>query len=505
MIANVPMLIASCPGRSIATLKTELQQAAQSGADLGEVRIDRLVPADRRRLAELFPSPIPLVATLRSRAEGGEGPDSPDERAELLDSAARLPFRILDLEQARDSALLQSSKPPSIPAVTLMVSSHLPESASTSSVRRLLEQPRPSGAVAKVVLPCNFERLWSDLLPGLAPLDAYAPYVLHTTGPTGPILRAWARRFGMFAVYSSLPQPTAGETKESVEPAQLPVDRLNVFLRAGSEGALFGVVGHPIGHTRSPAVHSLWMQREQRNGLYLALDMSTAREVAESIGPLAAGGFRGLNVTHPWKQVALSLASQALPAAEAAACANTLSFESGNISAENTDVAAVRRRLSELKEEGAWDGSPVVVLGGGGAARSALAAVSSLGSSGIVVTRRPDVAQELVREFGGEVGTGPSLKPARIVIHATPAGRQENPHLDLPWIEAVGPTTHLVDFVYAPTHSFLRDRAQARGATYEDGSRLLIYQAAESYATWWGSPPSPALEDAALQEVLCAV
>jgi shikimate dehydrogenase len=504
MIASTPLLIASCPGRTVAALKTELQQAARGGADLGEVRLDRMVPDERARLRELFPAPLPLVATLRSRAEGGQGPDSSAERTPVLESAEQLPFQILDLERARDSAFLRDGETRSRHAETLILSSHLPETTTTRDVRRLLEMPRPPGTVAKVVLPCSFERLWSDLLPGLSPLEAYAPYILHTTGPTGPILRAWAHRLGMFAVYASLPASVSGEPVESVEPSQIPVDRLRSYVGAGSEGSLFGVVGHPIHHTRSPAIHSLWMQQERRNGLYLALDMATAQEVAESLGPLAAGGFRGLNVTHPWKQVALSLSSQALPAAEAAACANTLSFAPGTISAENTDVAAVRRRLSELKEESGWDESPVVVLGGGGAARSALAAVSSLGSSGIVIARRPEVAEALAREYGGEVGVGPSLKPARVVIHATPAGREETPRLDLPWTDVIGASTHVLDFVYAPVHPFLRDRARAMGATYEDGSRLLVYQAAESYATWWGTAPSLELQATALKEVMCA-
>jgi shikimate dehydrogenase len=503
MIASTPLLIASCPGRTVPALKTELQQAVRGGADLGEVRLDRLVPGDRARLGELFPAPLPLVATLRSRAEGGEGPDSSAERIALLESAEQFPFQILDIEPARDGALLRDGEPKRRHAETLILSSHLPESTPTRDVRRLLEMPRPPGTVAKVVLPCGFDRLWSDLLPGLSPLEAYAPYILHTTGPTGPILRAWACRLGMFAVYASLPTSTSGEPIESVEPSQIPVDRLRSYVSAGSEGSLFGVVGHPIGHTRSPAIHALWMQEERRNGLYLALDMATAQEVAESLGPLAVGGFRGLNVTHPWKQVALSLSSQALPAAEAAACANTLSFAPGTITAENTDVAAVRRRLSELKEEGVWDESPIVVLGGGGAARSALAAASSLGSSGVVITRRPEVAEALARDFGGEVGVGPSLKPARVVIHATPAGREETPRLDLPWANVVDASTHLLDFVYAPVHPFLREGARARGATYEDGSRLLVYQAAESYATWWGTPPSSELQAAALKEVMC--
>ena len=504
MTTHSPFLIASCPGRTVPAVKAELVRALEAGSDLGEVRLDRFSLEDRQHLEALFPTAIPLVATLRSRAEGGEGPDAPADRTPILEHAARLPFRFLDLEQARDSAVFETAHSRPAGGPSAIISSHLPESASVAEVCRLLELPRPPGAVRKVVLPCSFGKLWSELLPQLSPLGAFEPYVLHTTGPTGPLLRAWAHRLGMFAIYGSLPALTPTGPAETVEPAQLPVDRLRRYEDLGGLGPLFAVVGHPVEHSRSPALHSFWFGRERRNGLYVALDMASAEELAAAIAPLSAGGFRGLNVTHPWKQIALGLASSAGPAAELAGCANTLTFDEGGVSAENTDVAAVRRRLSELRESGVWDGSPVVVLGGGGSARAALAATNTLGSQGVVLARSGEAASELARKYGGTVGVESSLTPARLVIHATPAGRADSPTLDLPWTAAVGPSTHVLDFVYEPDHPFLRQQAEARGATYEDGSRLLAYQAAESYALWWGVAPSPSLQESALREVLCA-
>lgn len=498
-----PRLVVSCPGRSLAAVRSEVARAAQEGADLAEVRVDRLPPVDQARLDQLFPSPLPLIATLRSRAEGGEGPSDPRERAGPLDAASRLPFRFVDLERARDAERLTDPRWGSPGGPSVVLSSHLPRAPSVLEVRTLLELPRPAGAVAKVVFPCDFGRLWADLLPGLTPTDAIAPYVLHTTGASGPLLRAWAYRLGMFAVYAALPSAPGSSDPAPVEASQLPLDRVRPFFAAGPNRPLFAVVGHPVEHSLSPALHSYWMQREGRCGLYLALDMPTSRDLGESLGPLAAGGFLGLNVTHPWKEVALQFASHVAPAAEAAGCANTLSFADGEVRADNTDVVAVRRRLLELRDRGSWDGSPVVVLGAGGAARSALAALSSMGASGVVFARRPEAADRLAREFGATAGRKGPLRAARLVVHATTVGREGQAELDLPWEDTVDRTTHVLDFVYAPTHPFLRHRAAAAGASYEDGSRLLVYQAAESYAGWWGSPPSAALQEAALQEVAC--
>lgn len=504
MTRRVPLLIASCPGRTVASVRAEVVQAAEAGADAAEVRVDRIPEAMWPQLPDLFPSAVPLLATLRSRSEGGEGPDTAADRAPVLESVARLPFRFLDLERGRDNEWIESPPAGTGTAVTLIVSSHLKESTATSEIRRLLELARPPGAVAKVVLPCSFARLWTDVLPALSPFETYSPFVLHTTGPTGPLLRAWGARLGMYAVFGALPAKPASAEPETVEPSQIPVDRLRSFQAGNSEAPLFAVVGHPVDHSRSPALHSLWMRHEKRNGLYLALDIASGQELADSVGPLVSGGFRGLNVTHPWKQVALGLASRTGPAAESAACANTLTFERDTVSAENTDVAAVRRRLDELRKSGVWNGSHVTVLGGGGAARSALAALASMGASGIVVTRHRDAAESIAREYGAAVGRDGSLEPTQLVIHATPAGREGVPRLELPWADVIGPATHVLDFVYAPAHPFLRVGAERRGATYEDGSRLLVYQAAESYAIWWGVLPSDALQAVALREVMCA-
>jgi shikimate dehydrogenase len=504
MTASPPLLIATCPGRSVVEVRQQLRLAADAGADVAEVRLDRLDPDERTRLDGLFPAPLPLMATLRSRAEGGEGPDAFSERRRLLMGAVQHPFRFLDVERRRDASLWESPEAGLRSDPSLVVSSHLPASATRDEVLQLLGAPRPPRSVVKVVLPCDFERLWSDLLPGLAPLRRFAPYVLHTTGATGQLLRAWAARLGMAAVYGSLPAATAGHTPEAVEPSQLPVDRLRDYRQLGGNGPLFAVVGHPIHHSRSPALHSYWFRREGRNGLYLEFDMTRASELADSLVPFTEGGFRGLNVTHPWKQPALALADRVAPAAERAGCANTLTLGKDTVSAENTDVAAVRRRLVELRDAGVWDGSPIPVLGGGGAARSALSAVSALGGSAIVVARRREIGVELAGRFGASVGIGSQLQPARLVIHATPAGREGSPTLELPWTRVIGSGTHLLDFVYEPAHPFLREALEARGGTYEDGRRLLVYQAAESYAIWWGSAPAAALQTAALTEVLCA-
>jgi shikimate dehydrogenase len=507
-----PRIIVTVTGRTVGACRPELQQAAESGADVGEIRFDRWAESERLRAAGLFPSPLPLLATLRSRAEGGEGPDEPERRRDLLLTLARLPFTYLDVESARDLGWFAALAPAQRPRVTLIVGRHFPEGAPLPDVERQLRTAVPPGAWIKVVLPCGFGRFWGEILPALLRWSSAspAPFVFHTTGTSGPLSRAWSGRFGMAAVFAGPVAPggsdgwTGAGGSPAVEPAQIPVDRMGPYLRGASSSRLFAVVGRPIGHSLSPAIHSRWLRSAGLPGLYLAFEFQTVDEFVEGLTPLVEGGLRGLNVTHPYKSVALGLASRAGHAAEAAGCANTLVVDHQGVTAENTDVAAVARRLRELREGNRWDGEGLTLIGSGGGARAVLVAAHAQGIPVEIVARRPDVARGLAREWGAEVRRRGATRTPSLVVNATPAGREDCPTLDVPWKALLGPGTHVIDFVYRPAHPFLGTAAASVGGTYEDGTRLLVYQAAESHGLWWGAPPAPGLQAQILREAGCA-
>ncbi|EQD78575.1 shikimate 5-dehydrogenase [mine drainage metagenome] len=161
------------------------------------------------------------------------------------------------------------------------------------------------------------------------------------------------------------------------------------------------------------------------------------------------------------------------------------------------------RRLKELRESVAWTDDRLLVIGTGGAARATLVAASELHASAEILGRSAGHVARVAREFGAEVSRSSSA-PASLIVHATPAGRSDVPALDIPWAGRCGPGTYVLDFVYRPDRPFLRDMTIQRGGTYEDGGRLLVYQAAESFGAFWDARPSLALEQKALQEVLCA-
>lgn len=492
-----PRIVVSLPARSFEEAIAQRDEARAAGADAAEIRIDRWAPADRARLAELFPSPIPLVATLRSTRQGGEGPDDPAARAPELERYAALPFGWIDLELGRDDALWDRLPPED--RIGRIVSCHLAESEYGDWTRRLLELEGAPG-IGKLVVAASVARALGEILPRLlVPRDD--PVVVHTTGPSGPLLRALARRLGAPLVYAALP---FARGRPPVEASQIPVDRLRPYLDAEGTPPLFGVAGRPIAHSESPAVHAAWIREERRTGLYVALEFADDAEFVASVPMLAANGFRGLNVTHPFKGPALAVATEAEPSALACGVANCLTFRDGGIAAANTDLAAILRRLEELRAGGAWDGRSLAVVGAGGAARATLAAARELRVPTTVHARRPEAAEGLAELFRARAGSGVDAVPGSLVVHATSTGRAGEGPLDPALRPVISRASRVLDWVYRPVERSVEELARSAGAPYEDGWRLFVYQAAESYALWWGEAPRTALVDRTIGEAGCA-
>ncbi len=499
MNGPVPAIVVTLPASSADVARREIDDAATAGADLAEIRFDLWGPREFEEIDRLFPARLPLVGTLRSTAEGGKGPDAATERAERLKAIARRPFRWIDLETERDGDLAAELPDPS--TLGRILSVHYPAGVSPEEWGRRLRDAVPVGCIRKVVARSGIVPLFQELLPRL-PQPGPEAAVALTTGPSGPLLRAWARRLGAPMVFASLPFRPIGRPAP-VEPSQVPVDHLRPYLEADGNAPLFGLAGHPVAHSWSPYIHARWMGAARRSGLYVPLDFETEGEFVAGLELLAEAGFRGINVTRPWKEAALESATEVSEGAEVCGVANTLTFRGDAIEAENTDLAAILRRLEELRGAGRWDGSALAVLGAGGAARATLAAATDLGVPATVYARREEAAEELAAQFRARVGRPEPTEAATLVVNATTAGRSGSGPLELPYGTLVGPGSHVLDWVYAPDSSELVDAATRAGATYEDGRRLLVYQAASSFGLWWGEEPSPAAIASVLTEVGC--
>jgi shikimate dehydrogenase len=271
------------------------------------------------------------------------------------------------------------------------------------------------------------------------------------------------------------------------------------------------VLGQPITHSRSPAMHTaaLAAMGIADSWSYDAIEVAP-EEFEDRVRGMPAAGFVGANVTVPHKVAALAVADRPSDAAREIGAANTLTFADGAIEAENTDAAGLIASLPRPPE-----GMRALVLGAGGSARACAWALRERGAEVVVWNRTADRAAALADELGVralEPG-GKRLDPADLdlIVNATTVGMAEaaDPGLDersrlaalkgLP-IAADGLTERhvVVDLVYGPAPTPLAAAAVAHGATAVDGLEVLVHQGAASLRLWTGlEPPIQVMREAA--------
>lgn len=257
-----------------------------------------------------------------------------------------------------------------------------------------------------------------------------------------------------------------------------------------------GVAGHPVKHSLSPLIHNAWLEAAGVDGVYVAFE-PPADNFPKFAEGLRGGAIRGLNVTLPFKEQALSICHRATTRAEAAEAANLLIFEAdGTITADNTDGLGM---LGALSSQAGFDpkSGPVVVLGAGGAARGAAAALKAAGAPEVRVVNRTVAKAEFVAGALGDIGrafpldeAGRALDGAKAVINATSAGLMNGGRLDVP-LEATPADAVVMDMLYRPLVTPFLAQAQKLGRRTVDGLAMLVGQAEPSFEAFYGrSPPT---------------
>ncbi len=258
---------------------------------------------------------------------------------------------------------------------------------------------------------------------------------------------------------------------------------------------LAGVIGHPIGHSRSPKLHGHWLKTYGLSGHYIPMDVAPA-DLETVLRTLPKAGFVGANVTVPHKEAALRIADHVSDRATVIGAANTLVFrEDGSIHADNTDGYGFMENLrSGAPDWNAQDG-PAVVFGAGGAARAVLQALSIAGVPEILLTNRTRArADHLKEEFGQRitvvdwVQAGNVVENAELVVNTTSLGMQGQPELRVP-LDGLQPGAVVTDLVYAPLKTNLLKTAEDAGCTTVDGLGMLLHQAVPGFERWFGVRP----------------
>ena len=256
---------------------------------------------------------------------------------------------------------------------------------------------------------------------------------------------------------------------------------------------LAAVLGFPVGHSRSPAMHNAAFEALGLDWRYLKLPVPPER-FAETVRALPASGYRGVNVTIPHKRAALELADERSPAAQAIGAANTLTFEDGRITADNTDAPGLLDALGEVPPT-------AMVLGAGGTGRAAAWALKQAGAEVLVWNRTPERARQLAAELGVEAVPEPT--EADLLVNATSVGldpvtTEEQALQELHLSAIRNPPSAILDLVYGTDAPAVTRWATANASRVIDGLEILVRQGARSFSLWTGvEAPIEAMRSAA--------
>jgi shikimate dehydrogenase len=292
----------------------------------------------------------------------------------------------------------------------------------------------------------------------------------------------------------------------------------------GGATALVGVLGDPVRHSLSPAMHNAALGELGLNWVYLALP-TPAAQLAAVLEGLRAVECRGLNVTLPHKQAVARLCQGLSPLAERVGAVNTLiPLAEGGWQGTNTDVEGF---LAPLRGQ-EWAGRDALVLGCGGSARAVVAALVELGLGRIrIAARRREPLERFVadcRAWAPQLeplewaGTGSASSPlaaplqtAALVVNTTPVGMASATDptsagqcpMSPAELEALAPGCSVYDLIYTPRPTRLLEAAAARGCPAVDGLEMLVQQGAAALRLWSGlaEVPVATMRAAALRQL----
>ncbi len=486
--------------------RRDLALAAERGADIAELRCDTFTDeTDLKALVSA--SPLPVILTLRSIDEGGKTDLSDIQRLALLTAAGEAGASYLDIEFA--TVLDNTWKGPSKPRSQRpgwIYSAHNFITRPQNLHQLMIDLAHSPADISKVAWHARSVR--DNLEAFDLMLQRHKPTIAICMGEAGMISRILAKKFGAFVSFASLDAPSA------TAPGQVTIDDLKRIYRWDAQQSttkVFGVVGQPIAHSMSPAVHNAAFDATDYDGVYVPLLVEGTYDAFKAFmqtfiefEPLH---LSGLSITIPHKQNALRYLQEQNatiePLAERIGAVNTIIIRRDDgaiqLQGRNTDYAAILDSITaslditraELKDY------RVAVLGAGGTGRTAVAALAHYGATIEIYNRTLDRAQSLADEFNGQSGQVVAIpidrlgdSQCQIYLNTTSVGM--SPRSDVSPFDAAAPKldeTHLVfDTIYNPLDTKLLTHARSQGAGTISGIEMFVRQAAAQFEAWTHQP-----------------
>lgn len=493
-------------------------RAKEDGADLVEWRVDPMAEETGSEVAIarlVRECPTPCVVTIRDAREGGGFLGTDEVRRELLLGVIRnarpayIDVELTTIE--RDGTLraalrgLMGATGGEPSATRLILSAHDFATRPADLSRRIAAmQDEPSCSVIKVAWHARSLR---DNLEAFELLEArHLPMVALCMGEAGLMSRVLAGRFGALWTYAR------DDESAGTAPGQPSIRELTTqwsFRELSRDTDLYGVIGWPVAHSRSPILHNQWFRESKRDALYLPLPVPPEWEhfkaTLHSLIDDPRLRFRGASVTMPHKEHLIRFVREKGGSIDETAktigAANTLVIgHGGSVSCVNTDAPAIALAAAKLlsRKEGDLRGVKALVLGAGGVGAAASWGLADVGADVTIWNRTADradcLAENLAKQRGGY---GPLIVRAQgdesrfprfdLMVHATSVGMHggsDPDGLGLPKGATLEGVLGVIETIYAPQETALVQLARSQGVPVSLGIELLECQARLQSAIW---------------------
>lgn len=471
------VIVASAP--TMAELRRRRDAAALAGADLVELRLDSV--ADPDVAAALAGRTSPVIVTCRPEWEGGAFKDSEAERRRILECALQQGADYVDLEFKADFA---SDLIAATGGRRIVLSTHDFEGVPPDLVERVRAMRAARPEIVKVAVMAHS---LSDNLR-LLQLERAPNTVLIGMGPSGAPTRVLAAHFHSLWSYAG----------DGYAPGQISAARMLDefrFREITEQTAIYGVVGSPLTHSVSPAMHNAAFRAASVDAVYVPMVASSAEDFTIFATAL---GVQGVSITIPYKIGLFERADEIDELSRKVGAVNTYRRDALRWEARNTDVSGF---LAPLQGRLDLRGARATVLGTGGAARAVAVALASAGSSVTVYGRNRGKAKDVAKLAGGTACAFP-VAPGSwdLLVNTTPVGMF--PNVDDTPFEGAFDGRVVYDLVYNPMETRLLKEAAAAGCDTLGGLDMLVAQA-EDQSEWWlgRRPPAGLMKQAALGSV----
>ena len=422
---------------------------------------------------------VTVIATCRRVASGGKFKGPISSQVEVVGKAAEAGCQLVDIElqTATRLKIAQLSKLRGKAALVLSFHDFRATQKLDETLKKMSAYPADFYKIVSTATSLYDNVIMMKFLEKHQDVHSLVGLCM---GEQGIISRVLGVRAGSAFTFAAL------TADEKTAPGQVTAQELRSVYRIDQVDPatkVYGVAGSPVSQSLSPAIMNAALRRENVNGVFLALNTKSLKDLLACVREIP---IHGLAITMPHKEAILKYLDNTDPhTSKIGACNTVVRSQDGKLYGFNTDTSGVVRPLEQRIP---LSGARILVLGAGGAARAAVFGLKERGAEIFILNRNVAAAQKLARQAKARTVKRPDLKKLDfdVIINATPVGMgntRESP-LNAEEIRA----KYVFDMVYDPAETRLLKLAKERGAEAIPGSVMFVHQAARQFEIWTGKP-----------------